>query len=102
MKELILCVTYTTKPGMGDAFVRDVLEQGILEATRREEGCLGYEYYRSVDRADEVLLLERWTSRACQQAHLAQPHMAALKALKERYVLDTRLESFCPEEEPRP
>ena len=24
MKDLILCVTYTTKPGMGDAFVRDV------------------------------------------------------------------------------
>lgn len=98
MKTLILCVTYKTRPGMRDAFIREVLNRNILDITRREEGCLGYEYYCSVTDGDEILLMEQWASRASQQAHLQQPHMAQLKDLKEQYVLSTRLESLIPEE----
>ena len=56
MQNLMLFVTYTTKPGMREAFTDEILKSGVLEKIRRESGCLGYEYYQPVGRADEILL----------------------------------------------
>ena len=59
-----------------------------------EAGCLQYDYFRGVDDPDVVLLAELWESREAQQVHLKQPHMQALPALKEQYILETKLETF--------
>lgn len=84
--ELTLHVIYTAKPGCREQFVRQIVTQGILEGIRAEKGCLQYEYFFSTDREDEVLLVERWESEAHQRAHMSQPHMAQLRAIKEEYI----------------
>lgn len=96
MGKLMLCVTYTTKPGQRDAFIQKVLGSGVLDFIRGEDGCLRYEYYRSLENEDQVLLLEEWAGAQQQKEHLKQPHMEVLRALKTQYVADTDLKEFFP------
>lgn len=91
MSELTLLVTYTAKPGMRETFLRALAARGIPDMIRAEAGCLQYDYYLSIENADEILLLERWTSAEAQQTHLRQPHMAQARELKEQYVENTTL-----------
>lgn len=58
MGNCVLHVRYTVKPGMRNAFVKDVLDSGLLDEVRRENGCLEYCYYCSAEEEDLVLLLE--------------------------------------------
>ena len=92
MKQLILCVTYTAKPGMREIFIREIYSSGILDKILQEDGCLEYGYYLSVKNENDVLLLEKWEAEEQQQAHLKQPHMEVLKSIKDRYISGVRLE----------
>ena len=91
MGELTFLVTYTAKPGQREIFLRALAARGLPETIRAEAGCLQYDYYLSIDNADEILLTERWSSAEAQQTHLKQPHMAQVRELKEQYVENTAL-----------
>lgn len=95
---LLLNVTYTMKPGMRETFLKEVQAQGILDAVRREDGCLQYSYYLPVEDDNTLLLVERWRDRAAQQVHLTTPHMAALGKIKADCVADTQIISGIAEE----
>lgn len=94
MSQLMLLVTYTTKPGMREAFIREVTDCGILEQIRAEEGCLCYEYYRAVEEEDRLLLVEQWASAEHQEQHIQQPHMAYFREIKEQFVTNTQLDKL--------
>ena len=42
---LTLLVTYTAKAGQRDAFLQAVLQSGLPERIRQEDGCLRYDYF---------------------------------------------------------
>ena len=86
-------VTYTMKPGMRDTFLKEVRDQGILDAVRGEEGCVQYAYYLPAEEDGTLLLVECWRDRAAQQVHLTTPHMARLGKIKEQCVISTKLVS---------
>jgi quinol monooxygenase YgiN len=52
----------------------------VMEATRREKGCLAYTF--SADLHDEGLihLFEEWDSQEALDAHFKAPHMATFQA----------------------
>ena len=87
-------VTYEMKPGMREEFLSCVREGGLLDAIRQEDGCLKYDYYLSADRPDELLLVEHWSDRAAQQAHMSHPNMTKLAAIKARCAVSTTLTGF--------
>lgn len=58
MGNCALHVRYTVKPGMRNAFVKDVLDSGLLDEVRRENGCLEYCYYCSAKKESLALLLK--------------------------------------------
>ena len=95
---LTLYVRYLAKPGCRETFLRQLTTHGVIDAIRREDGCLRYDYFLSVQNADEILLVEQWQTQAHQRIHLQQPHMARLRELKEQYVSDTRLSRVTLEE----
>ena len=72
-------------------FLRQLTTEGIIDAIRREDGCLRYDYFLSVQNADEILLVEQWESEEKQQVHLRAAHMDRLRELKAQYVADARL-----------
>ena len=56
---LTLYVRYLAKPGCRESFLRQLTTEGIIDAIRREDGCLRYDYFLSVQNADEILLVEQ-------------------------------------------
>ena len=86
-----ITVTYFARPGRREEFLHRVVTAGILSAIREEDGCLRYDYFLSVQNADEILLVEQWQTEEQQQAHLRAPHMDQLRRLKSEYVADAQL-----------
>ena len=41
-ESLLLHVKYQAKPGRREAFLKEILESGILEQIQKEDGYLGY------------------------------------------------------------
>ena len=86
-----LQVIYYTKEGMKQAFYEALEASGAPEKVRAEDGCLQYEYRPEEGTANELYLYEEWTSEEKQKVHLTQPHMADIRALKDRYVETVKL-----------
>lgn len=87
-------VTYIMKPGERKSFLSELAASGVRETIRAEAGCLQYDYFLAAGDPDILLLLEKWTDRDAQAAHMTQPHMAQLAAMKERWVSETKLETY--------
>ena len=91
---LVLNVTYKCKPGMREAFLEAIRREGIGSACRAESGNIKYDYYIPTDSADELLLVEKWRDDGSLAAHVEQPHMVRLRALKAEYTYDTVIEKY--------
>lgn len=79
-------VRYTIKSGKRDAFLKEMAEAKIMEASRREPGNIQYEICVPQDSSDEVCLIELWTNQTEQKRHATTPHYATLTKLKSTYV----------------
>ena len=91
---LVFNVTFRCKPGMRETFLEAVKAAGIDAAARAEAGNLQYDWFRSAENDDDLLLIEKYADEAAVGAHVHQPHVAQLVELKERYVADMVLEKY--------
>lgn len=82
-------VHYYIKDGKRNDFYRTLIESGIADASRAEEGNEKYEYYYSPDNENELLLLEVWKSAEAVELHQQSNHFKALGELKKEYVTET-------------
>ena len=64
-----------------EAALQDALS-ALVPPSRAEEGCVGYELFRSAADASTFVTIETWRSQADLEAHMQTPHIAAaLQAL---------------------
>ena len=91
---VVLNVTYHCKEGMRDAFLEAVMAEAIDLASRGEKGNVRYDYYRSVEREDDLLLLEQWEDDDSLALHRMQPHFLRLGELKEEFVKETEISQY--------
>ena len=91
---LVFNVTFRCKPGTREEFLARVRAEGLDTACRAEEGNLQYDYYLSVDRGEDLLLIEKWKDADAVRAHAGQKHMARFEELKSEYVTDLILEAY--------
>jgi quinol monooxygenase YgiN len=85
-KMLIVSGAYNIKPGLRDEFMKIIYDEGILKATRAENGNIGYDYYYPYESDTEVFFLERWENRDCWEAHKVAPHIQKLQTIKDKYL----------------
>lgn len=78
---------------MADAYA----QSGDLKRVQEEEGCLCFDFYRSADCPEKMLLLEHWKSDACLERHHETQMMANLMALIEQYGFELKGEKFFTE-----
>lgn len=57
------------------------LLMGVVEPTRREPGCLGYQLLQNQADPTDFTFIEEWTSATAEQSHFATPHI--LNALRQ-------------------
>ena len=79
-------VTYTLPDQAArDGYLKEVLEGGIIEKSRTEEGCIRYAYFCPVDSDSQLFLWEQWESREHQKVHCQTEHFAVLTGIKEKF-----------------
>ena len=87
-------VVFKCVPGKREEYIERLKSEGIVDAVRKEDGCIRYDYYFSEKDKDEILLIEAWESKHHQEIHIEQPHMARLRELKPEFVISARLGEF--------
>lgn len=71
-------------------FAKEMTEKGIVNRIRAQKGNIRYEYYQSLERDDEILLVDIWQSQEALDIHHQSPMMAEIMQLREKY--DVKME----------
>ena len=87
-------VTYHCKPGQREAFYRALCELGVRDNSVKEEGNRKYDYFFAAEAADDLLLVESWTTPELQQAHCQTEIFAKLQALKAQFCENVEIDKF--------
>lgn len=91
---------YTGKDGSALRFAEEMTAGGTVAAIRAEAGNLRYEYYRSLEDPETILLIDSWTDQAAIDAHHASQMMATIAELREKYDLHMTVERFASTDTP--
>ena len=51
----------------------------VAEATRREDGCRSYSFYRDLENENVFRVFEEWESEEALKLHFETPHMAEFR-----------------------
>jgi quinol monooxygenase YgiN len=66
------------KPGREAELTEELVR--MVEATRREEGCVQYDLHISTEHAGNFVFYENWTTQEALDRHAASPHLSAFGA----------------------
>ncbi|MDN5893392.1 MAG: antibiotic biosynthesis monooxygenase [Nocardioides sp.] len=65
------------------------LAREFTEATRAEEGCLWFDWSRSVDDPDEYVLVEAFRDADAGGVHVSSPHFNTARRTLPAYLVET-------------
>ena len=80
---ILIRVTYRTRPGERDAFIKALLDEDIPACTRKETGNHAYDFMLSIEDPDVVCLVEQWENQTCLEEHIKQTKFHRLSELRE-------------------
>ena len=95
---IIVNLRYTGKNGSARAFAEEMTKSGTVDAIRKENGNLRYEYQLSFDDPETVLLVDEWEDQEAIDRHHASPMMKQLAELRDKYDLHMTVERFVSDE----
>lgn len=87
-------IYYTGQNGSARAFAREMLESGLVDRIRAEEGNRRYEYFFPMEDPETLLLIDKWTDQAAIDRHHATPMMEEIARLRGKYDLHMRVERY--------
>ncbi len=91
-------IYYSGKDGSARKFAVEMMNKGIVEKIRAEEGNVRYEYFYPLEDSETVLLIDSWKSQEALDAHHASPMMKEITELREKYDLHMRVERYISHE----
>jgi len=73
-------VTVIARNYVKDEHIDEVLEITVplIEATRKEDGCIAYELFQQTEDPSKFVFVETWTSKAALTAHMESDHFKAI------------------------
>lgn len=77
-----------------EAMVTELTVSGDLDQIRRQEGCIYFDFFRSVERKDELLLAEKWKSAQALSDHHQTEMMEHLRSLLQKYDFQLQAEKY--------
>ena len=95
---IIVNLRYTGKNGSARAFAEEMTKSGTVDAIRKENGNLRYEYYLSFDDPETVLLVNEWEDQEAIDRHHASPMMQKIAELRDKYDLHMTVERYISDE----
>ena len=91
---------YTGQNGSALRFAEEMISSGTVDRIRAEKGNLRYEYYRSFENPETILLIDSWSRQEALDIHHASPMMAQIAALREKYDLHMKAERYVSADTP--
>lgn len=91
-------IYYTGENGSAKAFVREMMEQGIVQEIRNEKGNLKYEYFFPLEDEETVLLIDSWQSQEAIDLHHDSKVMEKITELRLKYHLHMKVERYVLDE----
>ena len=91
---------YKGQNGSALRFAEEMLSSGMVDMIRAEKGNLRYEYYRSLDDPETIMLIDSWESQQALDIHHASPMMTTIAELREKYDLHMTVERYISAESP--
>ena len=92
---------YTGKNGSARKFAEEMVDSGIVDKIRAEEGNERYEYFFPMDDPETVLLIDRWRDQEALDIHHKTEMMSQIATLREKYKLRLKMERYIDEKENR-
>ena len=91
---LTINIYYTGINGNARKFAKEMIEKGIVDRVRAEEGNEKYEYFFPMDDFETVLLIDRWDNEEALDTHHKSPMMKEIADLRDKYKLHMKVEQF--------
>ena len=91
-------IYYTGEGNNAAVFAQEMCESGVVEAIRKEEGNLQYDYFFPMEEPQTVLLIDRWENQQAIDFHHATPMMQQIIHLRDKYDLHMRVERYTSDE----
>lgn len=88
---------YTGKNGSVRKFAEEMVQSGLVERIRAQEGNERYEYFFPMDDPETVLLIDRWKDQEALDIHHKSEMMKEFAVLREKYKLRLRVERYIDE-----
>jgi quinol monooxygenase YgiN len=92
---IFVLATLTVNAAEREAFTEAA--HAVIEATRKETGCLRYDLTGSITDPLTFVFVEQWESRDALDAHFGTPHLQHWRKLCERFLASRRVEVIRPE-----
>jgi quinol monooxygenase YgiN len=92
---LYLISTANLKPGTREACLAPACI--VIEASRKEPGCISYDLHFSVTDPDKMVFVEVWKDRAALDEHFTTPHFKAWRAAIAGHVVSRKLDLITPD-----
>ncbi|MEA4807224.1 putative quinol monooxygenase [Acetobacterium wieringae] len=93
-ENLLLNVTYTTKPGKRTEFIKTLTQLGVVEQSKQESGNIRYDYFYPLNSDDQLYLVEIWEDSKALALHTQTEHYKQLQSCKNEYLMHTQIEKF--------
>ncbi len=87
-------IRYKGQNGSAVAFAKEMTETGTVEKIRNEEGNLRYEYYRSLEDPETILLIDSWKDQEAIDRHHSSEMMKTISDLRNKYDLHMEVDRF--------
>lgn len=68
--------------------------KGIVEAIKKEEGNLRYDYFYPINDYESVVLIDSWKNQEALDIHHQLSLMKEISALREKYDLHMEVEKY--------
>ena len=87
-------IYYTGKNGNARLFAEEMLNSGIVEKIRNEEGNKKYEYFFPMEDNETVVLIDKWKNQEALDLHHKSEMMKEIANIREKYHLKMRVEKY--------
>lgn len=87
-------IYYTGENGSARRFVEEMMQSGIVQKVRKEDGNIKYEYFFPMDDSETVLLIDKWKNEEALDIHHKSEMMKEIAKLREKYHLRMKVEKF--------
>lgn len=87
-------IYYTGVDGNARKFAEEMMQSGIVDEIRSEDGNLRYEYFFPMNDTETVLLIDSWANQESLDNHHKTQMMQKIIDLREKYNLHMKVERY--------